>query len=519
LKRASRCIIRLESNLLNDYYSVNLDGSGVVKTSPKAPTFREEINTFSSQITSDGKYLHFETSGHDSYGSSPEFHSFNLNTRARVRFSPLTDTSLDWVQSSYLPTTEQFLWSPLYGSKDFMWLSNADGSSMQNLFTTGTYAVSNPTLDCAKVSPDQRYIGYAGRLDSFSHQDLRVVDLAGTTNTVLTSGWDFGSRGLYWPDYECPNSFYFLPDSSKIVFVADINNNSQEEIYSVNLDGTGQMRISHAGMVFGQRVEEFIGLTPDGSYAVYYGDTATNDQWNLYSVSPNGGVINQISPTPFANSNSIWFPQVAFSPNSQKIFYFKDVASERHLFSNNLLGSAEVELAGFVVTNFSVLNDNLVLLHTTTNSGIKEMFVVNSDGTNLKKLGNGNSVYTHSINTNNFQIKILVIIEDGEGEVGRNAYEISVPDGKMVLIPSDPSATAGTYPTEIRYFPNLESKIFLKTFSPNEEIGIFNNYSFEASTGKLLRLYSGPNTERIVPSSDGILKSKDRTISFIPYPK
>lgn len=126
---------------------------------------------------------------------------------------------------------------------------------------------------------------------------------------------------------------YWTYDGSKILFNSQRDNQYSFEVYSMNPDGSGQERITHT-----DEVETCAHLSPDGATMVLLKGFANGND-DIILTNPDGSGEVNLSNTPWANEG--W---PSWSPDGQRV-----------LFSSN-------------------------------RSGVFAVYVVNRDGTELRRL-------------------------------------------------------------------------------------------------------------------------------------
>jgi hypothetical protein len=490
----------LSVNELWDFYHVNMDGTQLLKASPVYPLPYEKLNHFGHlSVTSDQKYLLFESAGYDLYGTLNYVYAYNLGTAQRARITPESDVSSYDHYLKYLPTQNKIILSSESYSSTFLWTSDPDGSNRVDLFKTGTYGSSYPKYSCASASPDGNYIAYAGYLDGFTNTaDIYLVDTSGLNNHKVTSGFSFGRSGVFSNWMSCKDSFKFAADNSKMLFFGDYDAVWQFELWSANLDGSGRIRLSQDVNDNNRKVEQLFGTTPDSSSAVFYGDTVINDQWHLYSVSPVGGVIHQISDVAGLSSRT-GYSGVKFTSDSQTVIYPMTQGPLEQLYSNSLLGGRQVALsrlvlAGSKVSYFEILN-NQTVLYCADEEILNEfeIYSINIDGTQRRKLSSGAVAASSQFTFNDTRTKILALTRDNLHGTTANLYEIDIVSGQAVRINHDNLFAADAYILSAAYVPDSLGRKIIFTVYDSHESPTYSVYLADTSTGKQVRVTSLAN--------------------------
>ncbi|MFK7954742.1 MAG: hypothetical protein AB8B96_01510 [Lysobacterales bacterium] len=142
-------------------------------------------------------------------------------------------------------------------------------------------------------------------------------------------------------------SRHFLsPNSDRVLYTADQNENGVSELYSVPI--SGGLPIQLTGPLSGDRdVRSDVRITPDGSHAVFLGDLEIDGVTELFSVPIDGGPVIKLNDPLPAGGNINSFD---ITPDSSRVIYSGEQTS------NGLNELFSVPVAGGTVTR---LNDPL----------------------------------------------------------------------------------------------------------------------------------------------------------------
>jgi Tol biopolymer transport system component len=86
--------------------------------------------------------------------------------------------------------------------------------------------------------------------------------------------------------------FEISPNSDQVIYRADQETDGINELYLVNIDGSGLIKLS--GQITGNGMVSDIGWYPDGSSVFYTADRDDDGSFEFYAVSPDGNVEVQI---------------------------------------------------------------------------------------------------------------------------------------------------------------------------------------------------------------------------------
>jgi hypothetical protein len=126
------------------------------------------------------------------------------------------------------------------------------------------------------------------------------------------------------------------PNVGRVVYLADQQVDGREEIYSVQLNGAGAVKINgplvSGGSIFSWEV------SPDGSRVAYIADEDTDGVEELFVSPVTGGGSTKVSGPAVAGGDA-WF--FIFSPDSQWLLFTGDLAINgwRHFYSTPSDGS------------------------------------------------------------------------------------------------------------------------------------------------------------------------------------
>lgn len=268
-------------------------------------------------------------------------------------------------------------------------------TSFRGLYVTDSLGNNTRKLDAPRyesghiskirISPDGRYVAYA-RIDSSAlvpHR-LMVASLTSNEPPVAISPEDPAHRVIV-------NDYDWSPDGSRLAYVADSNSDNEYELYTVLPDGTGHTRLSPT-LDSGEDVLE-LAWSPDGEQIAFRGDLETDGVVELYVVSASGGASTRINRSLASTGGVDIF---AWAPDGSRLAYTADHATqnEDHLFTVQPDGSAHVAVSDDLSTDIDVTGfiwspDAAQLAFTADKrtDGVFELFVVDADGTDNRHVG------------------------------------------------------------------------------------------------------------------------------------
>ncbi|PKO14469.1 MAG: hypothetical protein CVU39_14540 [Chloroflexi bacterium HGW-Chloroflexi-10] len=174
------------------------------------------------------------------------------------------------------------------------------------------------------------------------------------------------------------------PDSQKIAFTSNRDNEANLEIYLMNADGSDPTRLTTNGAGFG-----FFAFSPDGqkiAYASFDPFTAdlasmTADQ-TIYIINTDGS--NRIQLT----TNHTYMINMGFSWSSdgQKIIYVSIRDGKSGIYEINSDGSGENVLTNNYDYSFNCSRNGKKIAFTSQRDGNPEIYVMNADGSHQTRL-------------------------------------------------------------------------------------------------------------------------------------
>ena len=262
--------------------------------------------------------------------------------------------------------------------------ANFAGTALTKL--SGTLVIDGSVMSMA-VSPGRRKVAYVADQDTKNIDELYVVDTNGTNNTkvsgALVPGGDVVNNNWSWS-----------PDGSKLAYLADQDTDNLREVYVVNADGTGNIKVSGTLPAGSSGVGAPL-WSPDSSQLAYVADQGIAGVYELYVVNADG-----------TNNTRINGPLVAggqvddlldWSPDGSKLAYLadQDTAGVLELYVVNADGTGNIKLNGPLVAGGEVNNDSwswspdssqFAYLADQDTDNVNELYVVNADGTNNIKV-------------------------------------------------------------------------------------------------------------------------------------
>lgn len=187
------------------------------------------------------------------------------------------------------------------------------------------------------ITPDGSRVVYLADAEVEDHHELFSVPVQGPANAgVKLNGPILDPPGVYG------RSYYISPDSQWVVYVA-LQDSTEGELYSVPVDGPSGDGIKLNGLLTpnGAVSGTKVAISPDSSHVVYVADQQTESVQELYSVPIRGPTnagekLNQF----FGMNDDVY--EFVISPDSQWVVYRANVetGSLTDLYSAPISGPA-----------------------------------------------------------------------------------------------------------------------------------------------------------------------------------
>lgn len=264
-----------------------------------------------------------------------EIYSFNPDG-TELEPTRLTDNFASDSRPRYSPDGRQIVFESNRSGNLELWIMNADGSNPRQLTITGGNSSGN-------WSPGGDQIVYQTTRFAGGSFEIAKINVDGTGDTRLTNNpaedslpaWSpdgtkiaFSSRRtdpaadvhLMNPDgtdvVDVTNSPgedswpAFTPDGSQIVFHSRLDDPIGEEIYRINLDGTGRTRLTFNNpQVPTIPFDIFPAVSPDGTRFVWNSGRAGGNFGEVYTANlADGSDVRRITSNPAVDQRCDWQP-------------------------------------------------------------------------------------------------------------------------------------------------------------------------------------------------------------------
>lgn len=246
-------------------------------------------------ISADGQYVVFEANDDD--GSTRDLYSYNTSTGATVKLNSALFT----------------------------------GGSIRKFWLT----------------PDSQSVVFLAPKFSLSERDLFVVPIQGGAERQLTisNAHDEAVR----------DEGIISADSKYFVFRSDRDSQDQDELFSVRLDITESPKKLNAPIADGREVDSNFQISPDSQKVVFRANANSASSEDLF-VAPIDGANDPVRITPDIPTGGGAARNFFISGDSELLVYNSAHSGPRHWYAVSLDGGSSLLLTGPFAINFNISN-------------------------------------------------------------------------------------------------------------------------------------------------------------------
>jgi Tol biopolymer transport system component len=256
-------------------------------------------------------------------------------------------------------------------------LINADGTGQTILTAGSNIQDSNPAY-----SPDGSKIAF-DRTTSSGQTHIFVMNADGTNPYAVTSAGPL-------PNTNVNSDPTWSPDGTRLAFVSDRQGQNKREIWVVNVDGSGLIKLTTnilfttdaSGPVYGEDMSP--SWSPDGTRIAFASGRDSLSNRELYVMNADGSNQTRLTNTAYDDNYPTW------SPDSQRIAFYRNGSSTIGINIMNKDGTNEVNVMhdGFIPawspdgTRFGFQRLDPSMCYKSA------LFIMNADGSNPVKITN-----------------------------------------------------------------------------------------------------------------------------------
>jgi Tol biopolymer transport system component len=287
---------------------------------------------------------------------------------------------------------------------------------------------------------------------------------------------------------------YWSPDGTKIAF--DSDRDGDREIYVMNADGTGETRLTNSS-----GADIFPSWSPDGLKIAFRSDRDGNGE--IYVMNADGTGETRLTNNSGNDDNPTW------SPDGTKITFKSNVDGNPEIYVMNVDGSSQARLTNnSVEDNYPEWSpDGTKIAFWSDRDGNEEVYVMNADGSGQTRLTNqtGADVYP-SWSADGTKI-VFTSFRDGNGEI----YVMNVDGTGQVRLTNDSALDEQTsWGEAVRHIGSSDVGT-----SASRTITIENGGSSDLS---VTNITSSDGQFTLSPTNFSVISgaSQDVTITFTP---
>jgi Tol biopolymer transport system component len=386
----------------------------------------------------------------------------------------------------------------------------------------------NPSLPAGrnvtgwKISPDSSRVVYLADRDTDEVFELYSVPLSGPASDGVKLNRPLVEKGgVFWGDV---SQFLISPDSSRVVYLADQDINTANELYSVPLAGPASDGVKlNRPLGLTRDVEQFR-ISPDSSRVVYRADQETYHVPELYSVPLVGPAEVGVKLNKSLVLNGV-VSGFEISPDSSRVVYRADQDSDEvfELYSVPVGGPAEngkkLTEWGFAgdVHSFNISPDSSRVVYLASQTNNSELFSIHISGqgappiklnpplvqdgiVNDFKISPDSSRVVYRANQETHEIYELYSVPlTGPAEAGVKLNGPLIPNREVWSYQISPNSSRVVYTTTQNYDLNLElNSVPLQGPAEN---GVRLNRNL-GTTGAIAAFEISPDSSRVVYRAD-----------------
>lgn len=271
----------------------------------------------SPQFTSDSQFIVY-MARKDTMTPFDFLYSSSLIAQGSVQLHPDLVFSGNINFFSVVPGTQKVIYVADQDDWDntelFLATANVAASSVKlhsNL--SGTNKNVRPLFE---ISNNASYVVFIADLLTEGVFEYFSVDISGVPGLPVRLNPPFASTELG------PCCFVTIsPDSSKVLYRADVDLNGETELYTVPIGGGGAVKLTPDPVAGGGFKYPAL-FTPDSSRVLFVGDFHTDEKRELYSIPAAGGTLVRLSGTDMIDNGDVHAFEI--SPDSSHVSFVAD---------------------------------------------------------------------------------------------------------------------------------------------------------------------------------------------------
>jgi hypothetical protein len=351
---SSRVVYRADqdSDDVTELYSVPLTGGTVTKLNGPLPTNGDVLNF---AISLDGTRVIYM--GDQDTNDIYELYSVPTTGGARVKLSgTITTTSIsiryeisaDSNRVVYRSDQETALVFELFSVP-------IDGPAASAVKISGSMTTGGIVQNDIEISPDSSRVVYNADQDTNGTYEIYSVPITGPAASGVKLNKSLVSGGVvHFP------SIVISTDSSRVLYLADQDTETVDELYSVPIAGPASsgVKLNNTPVNEGD-VGPGFDISDDNLYVIYKGDLDTTNTTEIYRVPLAGPASNSVKLNKtFVSGGSLAKSAFQISPDNDYVIYLADQDTDgvNELYSVPITGPASsgVKISGTLTSGGSV---------------------------------------------------------------------------------------------------------------------------------------------------------------------
>lgn len=323
----------VQTSVTKELYLGRADGTNIKRVDD--PTLAEH-RISNVQFSPDSSYLLYVSD--EEALRFYQLYRVNSDHSSKVKISqnaPWQDRAFQYIDIT--PDSQRIAY--VYGNsvnyKFQLYSNHRDGNQETLLSQSGYYAtIENRPL----ITPD-------GQSIVFTQQDPKSSNLIYLKSNRMTGGaFKHLTSGQFTGDYQAKavQQFALLPGTNEVVFTSKEEAPGQTQLYKIQLNGLGRMKLSPAQMPIFANVKKFV-IAPDGSRIIYSADLSIDEQFEIYSVQPTGVGQVKISPRLESAESDAYDVNWVLTPDSKYLLFQADALYDnRYEYYKSTLTGSEI---------------------------------------------------------------------------------------------------------------------------------------------------------------------------------
>lgn len=290
-----------------------------------------------------------------------------------------------------------------------------------------------------RISPTGDKILYTMEQDVNNINEIYSSNLDGTGNVKLNGPLPLGGDVDY-------SRFEILPNGQKALFLAEQDIDNVVELFSVNMDGTARVKL-HPNLGVGKYVNDFQ-FTKNNQKIIFIGKVSSSTEEEIFSVNPDGTNFQKISGSMITNGQITYsyYDKTRFkiSSNSQKVVFLatKEDLAKSELYSVNIDGSNLVKISPALtfpeasISGFEISEDSTKVIFKSNfeNKDKDQLYTVDITGSNIKRLSRNFNIGDYITAFSIVNNKIIYrLVRDDKAEL----YKINIDGTNHIRLHND----------------------------------------------------------------------------------